>query len=721
MCSTPPPVSRETLIPAVALLRVRPASGAAPDLSRVGADVSPPMFPRRCFPADVSPGQRRATIRTLNHGQAIGGLHGRRSWGKTAPTFVTVPDDMIDDTSSVPQKAQRRGLILGALGIVYGDIGTSPLYTLRECFLQAELKIDTATTLGVLSLIFWALIIVVTVKYVIFIMRADNQGEGGILALTALALRGMRPGHRRTRVILGLGVAGAALFYGDAMITPAISVLSAVEGLNVATPMFEDYVLPITITILVLVFLVQQRGTERVGAIFGPIMAVWFVVISILGGLAIAREPRVLEALLPIHAFRFLFEQGFRGLILLGAVVLAVTGGEALYADMGHFGRRPIRVAWFSMVLPALLLSYFGQGALLLEDPQAIENPFFYLAPVWLRLPLVLLATAATVIASQAVISGAFSMTRQAIHLRYLPRMEIEHTSVHEIGQIYLPQINWLLLAGVVGLVLMFRSSTNLAAAYGIAVTGTMVATTALAYKVARRLGGWTRAQAGLALVVFMSVDLAFFGANLLKVVEGGWFPLTVGGAIFILMTTWRRGRAVLRQRLAEESIPLEMLLGRLKSGSVKRVPGTAVFLTGTTRGLPPALLHNLKHNKVLHERVVLMTVEVADIPYVPPARRFELKPLSAGFFRLIVHFGFLDESNIPQALAERRIVGLPFEPMQTTYFISRETLIPTRRSALPRWQEPIFIGLSKLATGASEFFGLPPGRVVELGMQIEI
>jgi KUP system potassium uptake protein len=624
--------------------------------------------------------------------------------------------------STLTDAAKLRALTLSALGVVYGDIGTSPLYTLRECLTQAGgFGLTPDNILGILSLIFWALVIVVTVKYVIFVMRADNQGEGGILALTALALRGMRPGHRRTLAVMAMGIVGAALFYGDCLITPAISVLSAVEGLKVATPVFDEYVIPITVAILILLFVVQNHGTGRVGALFGPVMAAWFVIIALLGAVEIARFPEVLGALGPQHAVRMLFEHGWKGFLLLGAVVLAITGGEALYADMGHFGRRPIRLAWFALVLPSLLLCYFGQGALLLHEPEAIENPFFHLAPDWASLPLVLLATMATVIASQAVISGAYSMTQQAIHLRYLPRMEVRHTSAHEKGQIYLPQINWILLVGVVSLVVSFRSSSNLAAAYGIAVTGTMVATTVLAYKVARRLGHWSLVQAGLALVIFMTVDLAFFASNLTKFTEGGWFPLMVGALVFILMVTWRQGREVVRRRLAEDALPMDALLERLKGGSIQRTPGTAVFLTGNPRGLPPGLLHSLKHYKVLHQRIVLLTVEVADVPHVPDDRRLELKPYSAGFYRLIIHYGFMDKPDLPDALEGSRIPGLPFDPMETSYFVSRETLIRSSQAGLPRWQEPIFIFLSRLSTSASEFFCIPPNRVVELGMQLEI
>ncbi|PWC34754.1 potassium transport protein Kup [Azospirillum sp. TSO35-2] len=619
--------------------------------------------------------------------------------------------------------AKLRTLTLGALGVVYGDIGTSPLYTLRECLTEGGgFPLTPEVILGVLSLIFWALVITVTVKYVVFIMRADNQGEGGILALTALALRGMRPGHRRTGLVMAIGVMGASLFYGDSLITPAISVLSAVEGLHVVAPGLDRYVIPITLTILIGLFVLQRFGTERVGKLFGPVMLVWFVTLAALGIGQIVRYPGVLAAVWPGHAVEMLSQHGWKGYLLLGAVVLAVTGAEALYADMGHFGRKPIRMAWYGLVLPSLLLCYFGQGALLLHEPAAIENPFFHLAPDWAQVPLLLLATAATIIAGQAVISGAYSVTLQAMHLRYLPRMEVMHTSEHEKGQIYMPQLTWLLLAGVLVLVLSFQTSSNLAAAYGIAVTGTMVATTLLAYKVARSLGRWKLWQAVLALVVFLSVDLAFFSANLVKVEEGGWFPLVVGALVFLLMATWRRGREVVRKRLAEDSLPFDLLVERLKGGSVQRVSGTAVFLTGNPRGLPPGLLHSLKHYKVLHQRVVLLTVDIEDVPHVAEEQRFDLKPLSAGFFRLIVHFGFKDEPDLPAALEGKRIPGLPFEPMETTYFVSRETLIRTRgKAGLPRWQEPLFILLSKMSGSATEYFCIPPNRVVELGMQLEI
>lgn len=628
---------------------------------------------------------------------------------------------MTANVSPAGDAAKLRALTLAAIGVVYGDIGTSPLYTIRECFTQTGLTVTPDNVLGVLSLIFWALIIVVTIKYVTFIMRADNQGEGGILALMALALRGLRPGRRITATVLAAGVLGAALFYGDCIITPAISVLSAVEGLTIATPFFEPYVIPITLSILTVLFFAQQYGTARVGALFGPVIIVWFIVLALLGGAQIMAAPQVLAALSPVHALRMMTEHGAVGFVLLGAVVLATTGGEALYADMGHFGRRPIRLAWFGLVLPGLLTNYFGQGALLLVNPAAIENPFFLLAPDWALYPLVALAAAATVIASQAVISGAFSITLQAVHMRFLPRMEVRHTSAQEMGQIYLPAVNWILFAGVIGLVLSFRTSGNLAAAYGIAVTGTMVITTLLAYKVARRLGGWSLWRAGAALALFLGVDLAFFSANLLKFVEGGWFPLAVAAALFAMMTTWRKGRDALRERLSAGGMPVEAFIARLKGGSTIRVPGASVFLTSNPRGLPPSLLHNLKHNKVLHERVVLLTVEVEDTPYVPADQRFELTPLSGGFYRLIVHYGFMDEPDVPNALRAGKIPGLPFETMETTYFVSRETLISAHVSGLPLWRETVFIALSRLSAGASEYFRIPPGRVVELGMQVEI
>jgi KUP system potassium uptake protein len=619
-------------------------------------------------------------------------------------------------------RKDQRALIVAALGIVFGDIGTSPLYAMRECFIQhGGLPITHEAVLGVLSLIVWSLIITVTIKYVIFIMRADNEGEGGILALSALALRGLRPDRKRTRALVAIGIAGAALFYGDIIITPAMSVLGAVEGLKVVSPLFETYVIPAVLAIVVFLFVIQRHGTARVGRLFGPVMGVWFVVLTVLGLIHIVDEPSVLAAVNPVHAARMLVENGWRGFLLLGSVVLAITGGEALYADMGHLGRYPIRFSWFAVVLPSLIINYFGQGAMLLGNPDAIENPFFLMAPSWALMPLLVLATLAAVIASQAVISGAYSVTQQAINLRYLPRMEVQHTSEHEIGQIYLPQLNWLMLAGVIALVAAFRSSSALSAAYGIAVTGTMVATTILAYVVARRLGGWKRWQALAMGAVFLTVDLAFFSANLVKIGEGGWFPLAVGAIVFGLMTTWRKGREELQKRLTEASLPLDMLLERLKTGSTERIPGTAVYLTRDTRILPAALMHSIKHFKVLHQRVVLMTVEDEDVPHVPIEERCELTPYTSGFYRLKVRFGFKDTHHVPETLAKQRFAGLPFDPMETSFVISRETLLPSDHPAMTRVQEAVFIALSKTATSASEFFHMPPGRVVELGMQVEI
>jgi KUP system potassium uptake protein len=625
-------------------------------------------------------------------------------------------------TSPDGDSAKLKALVLGALGVVYGDIGTSPLYTIRECLTHGiGFDLSEATILGVLSLIFWSLILVVTIKYVVYVMRADNDGEGGILALTALALRGMRARHRRTVAVMFMGLIGAALFYGECLITPAISVLGAVEGLAVVAPSFHSFIVPIAAVVLVVLFLFQSGGTSKVGAVFGPIMVIWFLVLGILGVVQIAQQPQVLAAVSPVYAFNLLSTHGGQVFLLLGGVVLAVTGAEALYADMGHFGRNPIRIAWYIMVLPCLLLNYFGQGALLLHDPAAIENPFFHMAPDWGLIPMVILATAAAVIASQAVISGAFSVTRQAMQLRYLPRLRVDHTSEHEIGQIYLPGVNWLLLVGVLALVFMFKSSSALANAYGIAVTGTMVMTTLLSYKVARRLGKWSRWKAGGMAGLFLTIDISFFASTLSKFMDGGWFPVTIAGLMFITMITWRKGRGVLQDRLAEESVPLESLLGSIKKRNLPRVSGTAVFLTADRRAVPTSLLHNLKHNQVLHERVALLTVEVEDIPYYEPTKRVEVTPLQGGFYRVVIHFGFKDEPNVPKALQEARVPGLPFDEMTTSYFVNRETFIRSSRPGLPAWQEPIFITLTKFASSASEYYLIPPGRVVELGRQVEI
>ncbi|HEV2130517.1 MAG TPA: potassium transporter Kup, partial [Longimicrobiaceae bacterium] len=574
--------------------------------------------------------------------------------------------------------------------------------------------------LGVLSLIFWALIVVVTLKYLVLVLRADNRGEGGILALTALVTPLQRAQGGR-RVLILLGLFGTALLYGEGMITPAISVLSAVEGLQIATPFFEPYVIPLTIAVIVALFLVQSRGTARVGTVFGPITVVWFLVLAALGIRQIAGEPGVLAAVSPHHGLRFLAEHGWHGFLVLGSVVLVVTGAEALYADIGHFGKRPIRLTWIGLVLPALLLNYFGQGALLIGNPDAAANPFYRMAPVWALYPLVVLATAATVIASQALISGAFSLTRQAVQLGYSPRLRIEHTSAREIGQIYIPAVNWGLMIACIALVLGFRTSSNLAAAYGLAVTATMTITTLLLFVVMRDRWRWSLPVAGLLAGFFLVIDLAFFGANLTKVLHGGWFPLVVGAVLFTLLTTWKRGRRILRMRMESHLLPLETFLKEISVRPPLRVPGTAVFLFGDPTGVPPALLHNLKHNKVLHERVLLLNVITEEVPQVPEDKRLEVESLGGGFHRVRIHYGFMQDPNIPQALEGTAAHGLMLKPMETTYFLGRETLIPTRQPGMARWREQLFAWMSRNSQNATAYFCLPPNRVVELGAQVEL
>ncbi|HKW54238.1 MAG TPA: potassium transporter Kup [Stellaceae bacterium] len=620
----------------------------------------------------------------------------------------------------------RHGLIVGALGVVYGDIGTSPLYTVRQCFVDVG-SVSETSVFGVLSLIAWALFIVVTLKYVIVIMRADNRGEGGILALTALALRTCGRGTRGYGLILAAGLVGAALFYGDGVITPAISVLSAVEGLKVATPLFEPYVLPITVILLVGLFLLQRRGTAQVGEFFGPVMALWFVVIAVLGIVEIAQQWRILLALNPFYGVNYLANDPWRGFVLLGAVVLAVTGAEALYADMGHFGAQPIRRAWFYFVFPALLLNYFGQGALLLRatDKRTIqlilENPFFHLAPDWALYPLVVLASAATVIASQAVISGAFSMTRQAVQLGYLPRLEIRHTSEQEIGQIFVPIVNWILLVAVVALVLGFRSSDNLGAAYGIAVTGTMSITTVLALVYMYGIRHWHPGLAAMLFGFFLTVDLALFAANMLKIFEGGWFPLAVAVVVYTVMATWRAGRLALVQVRERDALPVETFITTLRPGHPPRVPGTAVFTTGNVKAVPNALLHNLKHNKVLHDRVVLLTVQTMDFPHVPDEQRLEIRHLDQDFHTITLHYGFMDQPNIPRAFAQCRAMQFHFNLLETSFFVGREKIVSSQRTDLSRWRKELFIFMSNTMLDATEFFRIPTNRVIELGGQIEI
>jgi KUP system potassium uptake protein len=613
-------------------------------------------------------------------------------------------------------------LAVGALGVVYGDIGTSPLYTIKEIFIGTHpLSVDRANVLGILSLIFWSLTIVVSLKYVVFMMRADNHGEGGIMAMLALVRRVAAAHPRLIPSLVSLGIFGAALFYGDSIITPAISVLSAVEGLEVALPTVERLVDPIALVILIALFLIQRRGTASVGVLFGPVMIIWFAILAGLGLLGILHFPEVLRALDPRYAFSFFTIHGFYGFLVLGAVVLAVTGAEALYADMGHFGRQPIRLAWFLIVLPALVLNYFGQGALLLHDPGAVRNPFYLLAPAWGMLPLVVLSTLATIIASQAVITGAYSITRQAIQLGYLPRMEIRHTSWREMGQIYMPLVNWFLLAGVLALVIGFRSSSALAAAYGIAVTGTMAISTVLGYVVVSVLWRWHPALTTLGLALFLIVDLAFVGANTAKLMEGGWFPLTVGALIFVLLSTWKRGRALLRERTRDSSVPLRPFLASLEEYPPTRVPGTAVFLTSHPDIVPRAFLHNLAHNKVMHERILFLTVVLEPVPQVPQAARFDVVRPGDGLFQVALHFGFMQIPDIPRALARCHPCGDGFNLLETSFFLSRETLIPTKVPGMALWREYLFAWMARNAQSAMGFYRIPTNRVIELGTQVEL
>jgi KUP system potassium uptake protein len=630
-----------------------------------------------------------------------------------APSRDAVPEE--------PPRTTFWALTLGSVGVVYGDIGTSPLYALREA-VTAAVGRDGAVTreavLGVLSLILWALIVVVTLKYVLILLRADNRGEGGTLALMALAQRALR---RRAGAVVLCGVISAALFYGDAMITPALSVLSAIEGLKVATPAFDPYIVPLTVVILVALFAVQSTGTARVAAFFGPITALWFVSIAIPGIIAVAGDPEVLLALNPIYGVRFLATHGVIGLVTLGAVFLAVTGAEALYADLGHFGRKPIQTAWFALVLPSLALNYFGQGALVLADPKALENPFFLLYPDWALLPMVGLATVATVIASQAVITGAYSITQQAIQLGLLPRLEIRHTSEEHYGQIYMPRVNLALLMGVLLLVGLFRSSSALASAYGIAVTGTMVVTGAMAFVVIWKVWRWSALAAAALMVPFLLIDLTFLGANLLKVFEGGWVPLALGGLVMVVMYTWRRGSRLLFEKTRKQEIPLDDLVRMLEKKPPTRVPGTAVFLTSTPDCAPTALMHSLKHYKVLHEHNVILTIEVDDAPRVDPAERVRIESVGETFSRVALRFGFMETPNVPRALAIARKLGWTFDIMSTSFFLSRRALKPAARSGMPRWQNHLFIMLTRIANDATDYFQIPTGRVVEVGTQVTI
>ncbi|MEW6303322.1 MAG: potassium transporter Kup [Verrucomicrobiota bacterium] len=614
------------------------------------------------------------------------------------------------------------GLMLGALGVVYGDIGTSPLYALRECFSGDHgIAITRGNVLGVVSLIFWALALIVSLKYLTFVMRADNKGEGGILALLAMAFPERALHAKSASKMLLIGVFGAALLYGDGMITPAISVLSAVEGLEVATPFFKPYIIPITIVILVGLFSFQHIGTGGVGKIFGPITFIWFIALASLGIKGILLAPEVISAINPIYAIQFFLHNAREAFIVLASVFLVVTGTEALYADMGHFGVRPIRYAWFFLVFPALFLNYLGQAALILTTPAAAVNPFYNLAPKWALYPLVVLATMATIIASQALISGAFSITMQAIQLGFLPRMQIRHTSSQERGQIYMPAVNGMLMVACIGLVVFFRSSSNLAAAYGIAVVLTMLITTILFHRAARRLWNWNPWVLGLLCGLFLLIELAFCGANFLKIAHGGWFPLVVAGGIFAIMATWKTGRRILREQLQAASLPLDLFIADLDANPPTRVKGTAVFMAGNPSGTPIALLHNLKHNRVLHERVILLSITILEVPHVPPTEHVQLEVLRPDFYRVIGRYGFMDEPSVDKLLGACLPLGLDVKPLECTFFLSRESIVSGRGGGMVAWRRTLFSILSRNAQSATAFFQLPANRVVELGMQVEL
>ncbi len=624
--------------------------------------------------------------------------------------------------NSTPHGSSLISLCAGAAGIVYGDIGTSPMYAFRESLNPAYgIEPTTPAVLGILSLITWALILIISVKYLLLVLQADNQGEGGIIALMAL----VSPRSRRVRgaptALVMLGLFGAALFYGDGMITPAMTVLSAVEGLKLMTPVFDPFVIPITLLILGLLFALQHRGTALVGGLFGPVMIVWFLTLATLGVAQVVHNPQVLAAINPAYGFNFLVTDKTRAFLVMGSVFLVVTGGEAIYADMGHFGKRPIRLMWFLLILPALLLNYFGQGALILADPTAAHQPFFLMAPRWALYPLVVLATAASVIASQAVISGVFSITRQAVLLGYLPRMRIEHTSTHRIGQIYMPTVNWVIMVAAIGLVLSFGSSSALAGAYGMAVTTDMLFTTVLFTAFA--LGKWKSHTAWILVGVSLMflVDLSFWTSNLHKIPDGGWFPLVIASIAFTFMTTWRKGRSILAQRQETRTFPAELFVDDVRSNPPIRVPGTAVYLDSNPTGTPPALMHNLKHNHVLHEQVVFLTVLVGETPEIAESERFEVTPLGAGIFRLLIHLGFAEEVDIPALLERCTSIDCSFDSMQTTFFLGRERLIATQHSGMPGWSEKLFALMFRTAEGVTPYFNLPPNRVVEMGTQVEL
>lgn len=632
------------------------------------------------------------------------------------------------EPASAPQHSSQSlwFLTLGALGVVFGDIGTSPLYALRECFLnEAGILLSTDNVLGVLSLIFWSLILIISIKYMAIVLRADNKGEGGILSLMALVMRSMslegKANSKRRFFFMAIGVFGAALLYGDGIITPAISVLSAVEGLKYITPVFEPYVIPATIFIMNALFLVQRFGTGKIGGVFGPIILIWFAVLAILGVHGILMAPEVLAGLNPLYAVQFLIENKFHSLAVIGSVFLVVTGGEALYADMGHFGRTPIRWAWFTVALPGLVLNYFGQGALLLMDPEAISNPFYLLAPKWGLAPMVVLSTMASIIASQALISGVFSVTRQAIQLGLFPRLTIIHTSSREVGQIYIPFMNWSLFVGVIWFVLTFKSSSQMAGAYGIAVTGTMIITTFLALFVAHSKWNWGWVKTFMVFVPFVAIDFLFLSANLTKIDDGGWVPLAVGGALYVLMTTWQKGRKILYSKLKERSVSIEDFCQILLKQPPIRISGTAVYMAGDPWGVPVPLLHNLKHNKVLHERVAILTIQTNEFPTVPKERRVEVQEIIPNFYRIVVKYGYMEIPKMKHILDACREKDLNFKVHETTFVLGRETILASSQPNMPLWQEKIFALMSRNAQRPTAFFRIPPNQVIEVGIQIEI
>jgi KUP system potassium uptake protein len=618
-------------------------------------------------------------------------------------------------------KSSLAALTLGAIGVVYGDIGTSVLYAVKEVFGGGHVPFTPQNVYGVLSIFFWTLTVIVSIKYVVLVLRADNNGEGGLIAMLALASQAVLDRPKLRQRLLIVGIFGTSLFYGDGVITPAISVLSAVEGLEVVSPRFKEWVIPLTLVILLMLFAVQKRGTGGIGKFFGPITLVWFMTIAALGVSHIVQHPEILKALSPYYAVRFMIAQPGTTFIILGAVVLCVTGAEALYADLGHFGKTPIRIAWFSAVMPALTLNYFGQGALLLAHPEAVKNPFYLLAPEWLLLPLVCLATMATVIASQALITGAFSVSKQVVQLGYLPRLNVQHTSVRDTGQIYVPAVNWGLFVAIVVAVVMFRSSSALASAYGIAVTLDMLITTTLTFFVVRYGWNYPLPLCIAATGVFFVVDFAFFSSNLLKLLEGGWFPLMIGGCIFTLMTTWKRGRSILNEKLKTDAIDLKSFLASVFEAPPLRVPGTAVFLTGEPGTVPNAMLHNLKHNKVLHEHNLFVTVRNHEVPWIGLDRRAEIEPLGHDCWQVILHYGFKNDPDVPRALEHVRTRGCELEPMTTSYFLSRDNVVPTIGGGMASWREKLFAQMHHNASAAADFLNLPNNSVVELGSKVEI